>query len=111
VGVRKKLKIVCLLTLLSYLLIGFFIDIGFNNIIEGSNIAFEAMKIYFNFACLHRFTLNGPLHHIQTSLSKTSYACFKGGGVAIWGFLQFAPPTQLFPTYVPVTMEPKSLSK
>ena len=46
--------------MLSYLLIGFFIDIGFNNIIEGSNIALEPMKIYFNFACLHKFTLNGP---------------------------------------------------
>jgi hypothetical protein len=46
--------------MLSYLLIGFFIDIGFNNIIEGSNIAFEPMKIYFNFACLHKFT-NLPL--------------------------------------------------
>jgi hypothetical protein len=45
--------------MLSYLLIGFFIDIGFNNILEGSNIAFEPMKIYFNFACLHKFTLNG----------------------------------------------------
>jgi hypothetical protein len=46
--------------MLFYLLIGFFIDIRYNNIIEGSIKAFEPMKIYFNFACLHKFTLNGP---------------------------------------------------
>jgi hypothetical protein len=32
--------------MLSYELIDFFFDIGYNNIIEGSNIAFETTKIY-----------------------------------------------------------------
>jgi hypothetical protein len=48
------------MTLLSYDLIDFFIENGYNNIIEGSNIAFESMKIYFNLACLFKFTPNGP---------------------------------------------------
>jgi hypothetical protein len=46
--------------MLSYVLIDFFIEIGFSDIIEGSNIAFESIKIYFNPASLHKFTPNGP---------------------------------------------------
>ncbi len=46
--------------MLPYALIDFFIEIGYNNIIEGSNITFESMKIYFNLACLHKFTPKWP---------------------------------------------------
>jgi hypothetical protein len=43
----------------SYVLIGFFIEIGCENIKEGSKIAFESMKMFFNLACLYKFTPNG----------------------------------------------------
>jgi hypothetical protein len=46
--------------MLSYVLIEFLIEIGSNKIREGSNIAFESLKIYFNLAYLHKFTPNGP---------------------------------------------------
>jgi hypothetical protein len=47
------------LTLLSNALVELFIEIGCNNIKEGSNMAFESMKIHFNLTCLHKFTPNG----------------------------------------------------
>jgi hypothetical protein len=43
-----------------YILIEFCIEIGCDNAIEGSNVAFESMKIYFDLAYLHKFTQNGP---------------------------------------------------
>jgi hypothetical protein len=48
------------LDMLSYVLKKFFNKIGFNNSIEGSNIAIESMKIYFNLACLLKFTPKRP---------------------------------------------------
>ena len=46
--------------MLSYVLIEFCIKIEFNIVIEGSNVAFDSMKIYFNLAYLQKFTPIGP---------------------------------------------------